>query len=153
MKIRFVNFELGFGSSVTLMQGWTHGAFGPPSRYSAEFGGQVVELEVKDEVEYLKIIKELKNAYHMPLRRWVPVPDFAEMAAAVPKWDEQERASYLARSRAPNPPEPVAPTMHHSKLGRIARAENIDLAGCRTRAEMAEAIIAARAGKSELVGA
>lgn len=76
MLLRFVNFDLGWDSSNGRMYGFTDVAFGSPSRFDATLQGQVVEVDVKDEREYLRIIRELKAAYHLPLRKWVPLPDF-----------------------------------------------------------------------------
>lgn len=79
------------------MQGWTGKSYGSPSRWHPTLAAQAVELECNTQPEWLAILRDLKDAWHMPLRRWVPVPvDFSGQSAphgAIPQQHESPISS------------------------------------------------------------
>lgn len=105
MKILFLNFELGFDCGSQLMQGWTGKTYGGPSRWHPTLAAQSVELEVTSQADWLGIIRDLKDAWHLPLRRWVPLPDFAalESPARPPAAMEFEAGYNLGMDGRPLP--------------------------------------------------
>lgn len=132
MLVRFANFEMGFGYTSNRMQGFTGTTYGTPAKFDHSLTAQVVDMEIKSDAEFLKIIKELKDAYHIPLRKWVPI---LKMEAANPVVAMPPQGNNIESSLA---------KMHHKTLRALAKAENVDVTACRSVPEMAAAIEAHR---------
>lgn len=144
MLVRFANFEMGFGYTSNRMQGFTGTTYGTPAKFDHSLTAQVVDVEIKSDAEFLKIIKELKDAYHIPLRKWVPILKMEE-AKAEPF--ERPMTAFDANPEYfPNAGIQKSPlaNMHHKTLRALAKAENVDVTACKSVPEMAAAIEAHR---------
>ena len=88
MKILFLNYELGFEGGGRQLMGWSGQVYGWPSRWHPGFAAQACEIEVKDVRDYLMLLRDIAAAWHLPLRRWLPLPEFATpglAAASLPE--------------------------------------------------------------------
>ena len=145
--ILLINYEMGYGTPPVRVQGYS-GATYATSQFDSKHGCHVAKITV---AEYNKAAKDLSRAWHLSMRRWVPlIPEVAAVASAVePPAPVEEPAEPLQLfEEAPAQPEQPAPlrdvlaTTHISTLKKMARDRNLAMSPTATKEEIIAALLA-----------
>ena len=147
--IQLINYEMGYGTPPVRVQGYS-GATYATSRFDSQHGCHVAKITV---AEYNKAAKDLSRAWHLSMRRWVPmIPEAESIAAApiveLPAPPEEPAEPLQLFEEAPAQPDQPAPlrdvlmATHISTLKKMARDRNIAMEATATKEEIVSALLA-----------
>lgn len=143
MKIKFVNWDLGFDSGHHTLAGQSGKWYGGPSVFDREYSCQSLTVEFAKHADFVSAMKDIALKYGLYGERWVPIHEWPAPQLICASAPNAGRATSDSTKRAE-----VLPSTPYFAMKKIAADEGVHIFDCASNVERAARINAAREAKS-----